>query len=97
MSGKKIPMFSIVYTSFSFFQLCFSKNHPKNHHSPHSVAPSSLTELTHLTPQANCTELKTMGKKAFQVNLPIHLRAPQRVNKFKKGLKTFMFKSAYNC
>lgn len=46
--------------------------------------------------------LKTMGERAFKVKapqlwnaLPDHLRAPQTVDVFKKGLKTFLFRGAY--
>ncbi|XP_034017384.1 uncharacterized protein LOC117502434 [Thalassophryne amazonica] len=48
------------------------------------------------------TRLKTMGDRAFEAAapclwnaLPDHLRAPQTVDAFKKGLKTFLFRKAY--
>uniref|UniRef100_A0A672HD57 Reverse transcriptase domain-containing protein n=1 Tax=Salarias fasciatus TaxID=181472 RepID=A0A672HD57_SALFA len=44
------------------------------------------------------TKVRTMGDRAFQTaapklwnNLPVHLRAPQTLDSFKKGLKTFLF------
>ncbi|KAK7882694.1 hypothetical protein WMY93_028868 [Mugilogobius chulae] len=48
------------------------------------------------------TRLKTMGDRAFEAAaprlwnaLPDHLRAPQTVNAFKKGLKTYLFRKAF--
>jgi len=48
------------------------------------------------------TTLRTMGDRAFSSaapqlwnSLPVHLRAPQPVDHFKKGLKTFLFRKSY--
>ena len=55
------------------------------------------------TLQVPVSNLRTMGDRAFQVAapqlwnaLPIHLRAPQTVEAFKKQLKTHLFLKAYS-
>ena len=59
---------------------------------------SSNTNLL-ITPDTN---LRTMGDRAFchsapclWNDLPEHLRAPQSINVFKNGLKTYLFKKAF--
>ncbi len=48
------------------------------------------------------TKLRTMGDRAFCSSapnlwnaLPVHLRTPQPVNAFKRGLKTYLFSKAF--
>ena len=54
--------------------------------------------------EAPTTKLRTMGDRAFSSagprlwnSLPIGLRAPQSLDSFKAGLKTFLFRKAFSC
>ena len=69
---------------------------------PHTSSRTRSGQQHRLAPPR--TRLKTMGDRAFEAAaprlwnaLPDHLRAPQTVDCFKKGLKTFLFRNAYNC
>lgn len=68
---------------------------------PHTTSRCLRSASSHFLHQPR-TKLSTMGGRAFQAAaprlwnaLPKSLRAPQDVEIFKKGLKTFFFKKAY--
>ncbi len=70
-------------------------------HTPQSTKRTLRSASSYLlkTPR---TKLRTMGDRAFCSSapnlwnaLPVHLRTPQPVNAFKRGLKTYLFSKAF--
>ena len=95
------------WTEFKIFLLahqCIHGNAPPYLKELVTLQPTTRSlrsSNTHLL-KSKKTNLRTMGDRAFCSAapelwnaLPAHLRAPQSVVSFKKGLKTFLFKKAF--